>query len=47
MALKLIEIGVVNVETLISHRLPLQDAQQGFETVLGQKGLKVVIRIPQ
>jgi L-iditol 2-dehydrogenase len=44
MALKLIEKGIVDVKTLISHRLSLDDAQQGFEIVTKQQGLKVIIK---
>ena len=46
-ALKLIELGVIKVEPLISHRLPLRDIRDGFETVVNQEGLKVVIQIPE
>ena len=42
-ALKLIEHGIVDVETLISHRLPLDETAAGFDTVDRREGLKVVI----
>ncbi|MEA3345918.1 MAG: zinc-binding dehydrogenase [Chloroflexota bacterium] len=42
-ALKLLEYGMIQVEPLISHRLPLDRTPEGFEIVVGQKGLKVVI----
>ena len=42
-ALKLIEHGIVDVETLISHRLPLDETATGFDTVDRREGLKVVI----
>ncbi|MBT3266724.1 alcohol dehydrogenase catalytic domain-containing protein [Candidatus Poribacteria bacterium] len=44
-ALKLIDHGIVDVETLISHRLPLEETAAGFETVDRREGLKVVIEI--
>jgi L-iditol 2-dehydrogenase len=44
-ALKLIQTGVVKVEPLISHRLPLDEISSGFEAVIEKDGLKVVIEI--
>ncbi len=43
-ALKLIEKGIVDVKSLISHRLPLEETQKGFEIVSKQEGLKVIIK---
>lgn len=42
-ALKLISTGAVLVRPLISHVLPLEKTKEGFDTVVGQRGLKVVI----
>ena len=42
-ALKLIHRRIVDVRSLISHRLPLERTQEGFEVVSAQSGLKVVI----
>ena len=42
-ALKLIEKGIVDVKSLISHRLPLSDTQKGFDIVSKQEGLKIII----
>lgn len=42
-ALKLIEKGIVDVKSLISHRLPLEETKKGFDIVSNQAGLKVVI----
>jgi len=42
-ALKLLEHGLVQVKPLITHRLPLEQTQEGFDIVAGQRGLKVVI----
>jgi L-iditol 2-dehydrogenase len=42
-AVKLIEKGIVDVKSLISHRLRLDETQKGFEIVSNQEGLKVVI----
>lgn len=44
-ALQFIETGQVKVETLISHLLPLEELQQGFELVKNQQGLKVMVEI--
>lgn len=44
-ALKLISNGAVRVRPLISHILPLEKTKEGFDTVAGQKGLKVIIRV--
>lgn len=44
-ALKLIANGIVRVKPLISHVLPLERTKEGFDTVVGQKGLKVIIDI--
>jgi L-iditol 2-dehydrogenase len=46
-ALKLIEHGVVNVKALISHRFPLDEIQQGFNTVVDLSGVKVMIEVMQ
>jgi L-iditol 2-dehydrogenase len=45
MALKLIANGIVRVKPLISHVLPFEKTKEGFDTVVGQKGLKVIIDI--
>ena len=42
-ALALIRAGVIQVKPLISHRLPLEQAQEGFEIARKQEGLKVQI----
>ncbi len=42
-ALALIRAGVVQVKPLISHRLPLERVQEGFELARKQEGLKVQI----
>lgn len=44
-ALELIETGLVNTETLISHLLPLPDVGKGFEMVQNTAGLKIMIDI--
>lgn len=43
-AIKLIEKGIVDVKSLISHRLPLEETQKGFDIVSKQQGLKVIIK---
>ncbi len=44
-ALQLIETGQVKVEELISHLLPLEELQQGFELVKDEQGFKVMAEI--
>ena len=44
-ALKLIEDGLVDTESIISHLLPLEELGQGFEIVKNTQGLKVMIDI--
>jgi len=42
-ALALLKAGIIDVKPLISHRLPLEQVQQGFEIARQQQGLKVLI----
>jgi len=42
-ALNLIGKGIVKLRPLISHRLPLNDVQQGYEIARKLEGLKVLI----
>ena len=42
-ALKLLQYGLIQVQPLISHRLPLDRTSEGFDIVVGQKGLKVIV----
>jgi L-iditol 2-dehydrogenase len=42
-ALALIRAGIVKVQPLISHRLPLEEVQHGFEIARERSGLKVAI----
>lgn len=44
-ALQFIETGQLKVEELISHLLPLEALQQGFELVKNQQGFKVMVEI--
>jgi L-iditol 2-dehydrogenase len=44
-ALKLIEDGLVDTESLISHLLPLEELGHGFELVKNAQGLKVMMEI--
>ena len=44
-AMRLIETGTIEVEDLITHRLPLEDTAKGFALVAdGRESLKVIIR---
>ena len=44
-ALETIEAGQVELESLISHLLPLEKLQEGFEIVLNRQGLKVMAEV--
>lgn len=44
-ALKMLEHGIIKVEPIISHVLPLEDIKEGLDTVAGQKGFKVVVKM--
>ncbi|NOX63002.1 MAG: alcohol dehydrogenase catalytic domain-containing protein [Chloroflexi bacterium] len=44
-ALDLIEGGLVNTESLISHVLPLEELGRGFELVKHREGLKIMIEV--
>jgi L-iditol 2-dehydrogenase len=44
-AIKLLEAGTIEVDDLITHRLPLKDIEKGFRLVIeGQESIKVIIR---
>lgn len=44
-AINLLESGIIRVEDMITHRLPLSDIQKGFQLVLGgQESIKVIIK---
>jgi threonine dehydrogenase-like Zn-dependent dehydrogenase len=45
-ALRLIEIGTVQVTPMVSHQLPLAEVKDGFDIVAERHGLKVVITMP-
>lgn len=45
MALKLIQHGIVRVAPLISHRFPLDEVREAFETTANRSGLKSMVRI--
>jgi L-iditol 2-dehydrogenase len=42
-ALVLLSAGTITVKPLISHRLPLEQAPEGYEIARNQQGLKVLI----
>jgi L-iditol 2-dehydrogenase len=42
-ALALLSAGIIRVEPLISHRLPVEQIQQGFEIAHNQEGIRVLI----
>jgi L-iditol 2-dehydrogenase len=44
-AIKLLEAGTIEVDDMITHRLPLEDIEKGFRLVIeGQESIKVIIR---
>jgi L-iditol 2-dehydrogenase len=44
-AIKLLEAGTIEVDDMITHRLPLKDIEKGFRLVIeGQESIKVIIR---
>jgi L-iditol 2-dehydrogenase len=45
-ALKLIATGVVRVEPLISHTLPLEETERAFRMVADRQGLKLMVAMP-
>jgi L-iditol 2-dehydrogenase len=44
-AIRLIQSGVVDVESLVTHRFPLADYKAAFETARQREGIKVVIAL--
>lgn len=46
-ALDLISRGVIQVLPLISHRFPLEEISQAFDTVVNRGGMKVIVEMPQ
>lgn len=44
-ALKLIQYGIVRVAPLISHRFPLDDVREAFETTANRRGLKSMVHM--
>ena len=44
-ALRYIESGQVLVEPLISHLLPLERLDEGFQLVLNREGMKVMVEV--
>jgi len=44
-AITLLESGIITVEDMITHRLPLSDIEKGFRLVLGgQESIKIIIK---
>jgi L-iditol 2-dehydrogenase len=43
LAIRLLEQGLVRVEPLITHRFPLDQINQAFETVESKQGMKIVV----
>jgi L-iditol 2-dehydrogenase len=44
-ALKVIQHGIIRVAPLISHRFPLEDVREAFETTAGRSGLKSMVQM--
>jgi L-iditol 2-dehydrogenase len=45
LALKLIEHGIVDVQSLVSHTYPLEETKAAFDTVADRSGFKVIVEI--
>jgi L-iditol 2-dehydrogenase len=45
LALKLIEHDIIDVQSLISHRFPLQETRAAFDTVAQREGFKVIVEM--
>jgi L-iditol 2-dehydrogenase len=43
LAIQLVERGVVDVKSLVTHRFPLAEYDKAFKTVINKEGIKVVI----
>lgn len=43
-ALALMKAGIIDVQSMITHRLPLADVQQGYEIARKREGIKVIIQ---
>ena len=44
-AIELIENGVIDVEKLISHRIPLEELTKGFELMKEKKCIKIIVNL--
>jgi L-iditol 2-dehydrogenase len=44
MAIKLLERGLVRVEPLITHRFPLDQINQAFQTMESKQGMKIIVK---
>lgn len=44
-AIDIIENGIIPIEKLITHRLPIQDAKKGIELMRSGEGVKVIVEI--
>jgi L-iditol 2-dehydrogenase len=42
-AIRLVERGLVNVRSLVTHRFPLAQSQEAFAVALNREGIKVMI----
>jgi L-iditol 2-dehydrogenase len=42
-AIRLVESGMVDVRSLVTHRFPLEEFDQAFSTAQRREGLKVII----
>jgi len=44
-SIKLLETRTINVDDMITHRLPLEDTAEGFQLVVdGRESIKVIIK---
>jgi len=42
-AIRLVEQGLIDVSSVVTHRFPLDSVAEAFVTAAGRKGLKVVV----
>jgi L-iditol 2-dehydrogenase len=45
LAIRLVQSGVVDLNSLVTHRFPLADYTSAFETARSREGIKVVIKL--
>ncbi len=44
-AIQLVQNGLVDVRSLVTHRFPLEQANEAFKTAVRREGIKVIVEI--